>query len=148
MAERETTGRCLCGAIGFTAIGDPLTVALCHCESCRRQSGSVAVPFATFRKDGVRWRGIERSQYRSTPPVLRSFCPTCGSALAYEHDGSPGEIDLFMGAMDEPGRLSIRMQVHYGERVAWFDTADHKPRYRTSSSTGEPPMATQPAAVD
>ena len=95
------------------------------------RAGGVAAPFATFRKDAVRWSGDERARYRSSPPVRRSFCGRCGSALAYENDGSPEEIDLYLGVFDDPGRFPIRMHVHYGERVAWFDTVDHTPRFRT-----------------
>ena len=45
---------------------------------------------------------------------------------------------------DDPARFPARMHVHYGERIAWFDTIDHTPRYRTSSAAGEPPMAMGP----
>lgn len=147
MTEGRATGHCLCGAIGFEAEGVPLAVSLCHCESCRRHSGGVAVPFATFRKYAVRWQGADRQRYRSSPPVVRSFCGRCGSPLAYEHDAMADEIDLYLGVFDEPARFPVLQHVHYGERVAWFDAADHAPRFRASSTTGEQPIATGPAVT-
>ena len=104
MTARPVTGRCLCGATRFEAQGDPLSTNFCHCESCRRHGGGPAAAFVTFPKDTVRWSGAERAWYRSSPPVVRSFCGRCGSPLAYEHDNSADEVDLYLGAFDEPGR--------------------------------------------
>jgi hypothetical protein len=147
MTAQPATGHCLCGAVRFEAEGEPLSTSLCHCESCRRHSGGVAAPFATFRKGAVWWSGAERVRYRSSPPVVRSFCGRCGSPLAYEHDGSAEEIDLYLGVFDDPAHFPVRMHVHYGERVGWFDTTDRTPRYHASSASGEPPVV-GPAAAD
>ena len=144
MDEGTATGHCLCGAIGFEVEGEPLQVSLCHCESCRRDSGGVAAPFATFPKEAVRWHGAERQRYRSSPPVSRSFCGRCGSPLAYENDATSDEIDLYLGVFDDPARFPVRQHVHYGERVAWFDTVDRTPRFRAGSTAGEQPMAIGP----
>ena len=146
MTTGPVTGRCLCGAIRFEAHGDPLSTNFCHCESCRRHSGGPAAAFVTFHKEGVRWIGAESARYRSSPPVVRSFCGQCGSPLAYEHDNSADEVDLYLGAFDEPDRFPVRKHIHYGERVIWFDTVDNTPRYETNSSSGELPLTVEPVA--
>ena len=113
MTAPSATGRCLCGAIRFEVDGDPLSTNFCHCESCRRHGGGPAAAFVTFRKDAVRWSGAERARYRSSPPVVRTFCGRCGSPLAYEHDDSADEVDLYLGAFDDPGRFPPGKHVHY-----------------------------------
>ncbi len=34
------TGRCLCGAIQYSSGAEPMMMGHCHCEDCRRSSGS------------------------------------------------------------------------------------------------------------
>ena len=34
------TGKCLCGEVTYTADAPPVVVAQCHCEECRRLSGT------------------------------------------------------------------------------------------------------------
>mgnify|MGYP001828849422 CR=1 FL=1 len=74
MTDEEHPGGCLCGAIRFQAIGAPLWTAYCHCQSCRRATGSPVAAFAGFPADRfVVTRGAPRRR-QSSPGVVRSFC--------------------------------------------------------------------------
>lgn len=33
--QRVNKGRCLCGAITFSVVGEPIYNVICHCENCR-----------------------------------------------------------------------------------------------------------------
>jgi len=44
----ERTGRCLCGAISYTAKADAPRLSACHCDMCRRWCG-VAITAAEVR---------------------------------------------------------------------------------------------------
>ena len=94
----------------------------------------------TFHKEAVRWIGAECARYRSSPPVVRSFCGQCGSPLAYEHDNSADEVDLYLGAFNEPDRFPARKHIYYGERVVWFDTVVIYPALRDQFQFGELPL--------
>ena len=144
MPEQSATGHCLCGAVRFEVEAEPVSTNFCHCESCRRHTGGVAASFVTFPTDTVRWSGAEPMQYRSSPPVIRTFCGRCGSSLAYAHDNSPEEIDLYLGAFDDPGRFPPQMHIHCRERVAWFDTLDRAPRFEAGSTSARAPAAIEP----
>ena len=125
MTESRATGHCLCGAIGFEAEGVPLAVSLCHCESCRRHSGGVAVPFATFRKDAVRWQGADRQRYRSSPPVVRSFCGRCGSPLFYE--SAEGGAGILRQLVNDPAAIANVARCSIDLCHADPDTGDDHP---------------------
>jgi hypothetical protein len=144
MVTQLASGHCLCGAIRFKAHGEPLSTNFCHCESCRRHTGSVAASFVTFPKHAVDWSGGERARHRSSPSVSRSFCDSCGSPLTYEYDDFATQIDLYLGAFDDPARFPPQKHVHCRERISWFDTIDHARRYETGSSSGEAPVSIEP----
>ena len=50
-------GRCLCGAVRFTADGPPKWTGYCHCQSCRRHTGAPVSAYAGFEAAKVRFTG-------------------------------------------------------------------------------------------
>jgi hypothetical protein len=131
-------GRCLCRAVRFEVAGDPLDVAHCHCESCRRATSSPVTTFLVVRRADFRYVEGAPALYQSSPGVRRSFCGRCGSPLAYETDERPDDIDLYVCSLDDPGALAPRIHVHHGERLPWLEIRDQLPRYEGSPRDGEP----------
>jgi hypothetical protein len=41
-------GHCLCGAVRFSADGEPKWTGYCHCQSCRRHTGAPVSPYAGY----------------------------------------------------------------------------------------------------
>jgi hypothetical protein len=76
MAEvsKSTTGGCMCGAVRYEAVGEPITVGHCHCPSCRRHTGAPVVTVVIFEQDRVKFTKGDRKIYNSSPGVGRSFC--------------------------------------------------------------------------
>jgi hypothetical protein len=79
------TGSCCCGAVRIEARGDPVKVGLCHCTTCRKQSGSAVTANPIWRAEDVTIHGETRSWTDTT--VSRHFCPTCGSSLCGTSNG-------------------------------------------------------------
>jgi len=145
------TGGCLCGAVRYEAIGEPLEVGHCHCHSCRRQTGAPVVTFVMFEADKVRFTGRERSIYNSSPGVERAFCGQCGTPLTWEGDymGIMGEhviIEFYISTFDDPDAFVPDRHWYHEERIAWFDVADGLPRYRGEGIDGEEPYRHGPEA--
>ena len=124
-------GGCLCGKIRFRAHGGPRQVNHCHCEMCRRASGAPFVTWATFATRDVEWIGAKPSVRRSSDIAVRSFCPTCGSPLAWQADKSPDLVDLTAGTFDDPSNLRPREHIWAENRIRWVHLADDLPRYKT-----------------
>lgn len=131
-------GGCLCGAVRFRAAGEPRFVAHCHCRSCRRQTGSVIASFAGYPTTEVSWTKGRPLAYASSPGVTRGFCAKCGTPLAYESEKRPGDIDLFLGAFDEPEQLPATLHVWTEERVPWFHADESLPRYPRTPRDSKP----------
>ena len=60
--EASITGGCLCGSVRYEARGAPLTVAYCHCLSCRRHTGAPLVVWVAFESDRVHHPNGERAR--------------------------------------------------------------------------------------
>jgi len=133
-------GHCLCGAVRFETAAQPLWVAHCHCESCRRATSAAIATYAGFPAAQVAWSGQPRHIYRSSPGVERGFCPRCGSPMSFAGEKWPGEIHLFLASFEDPAALAPTAHVHVGEQLAWLKLADGLARYQTTSGEG-PPLA-------
>ena len=133
MAQEIHTGGCLCGAVRFEAAGAPEWVAHCHCKSCRRHSGAAFLTFAGYREAAVRWLKEKPSVYASSPGVRRSFCPHCGTPIAYGSEDHGDELHLTIGVFDDPGALTPTVHVWTGDKLAWLHIDDGLPQYKTTS---------------
>ena len=130
--DTDLTGGCLCGAVRYRVGEPPRWAAMCHCESCRRQSGAASVPFIGVARIALSFTGEAPKGFESSPGVTRSFCGRCGSPIAYATDERPDEIDLFAGTLDDPGRAPPAFHVHTAERVAWLTIDDGLPQHAHS----------------
>ncbi len=104
----------------------------CHCESCRRQTGSAVATFVLVPKAALRFTSGQPKEFASSPGVLRGFCDRCGSAICFRADRRPDVIDLFAGSLSDPTPLAPQLHVHAAEQLPWFEVLDGLPRYSGS----------------
>lgn len=108
---------CACGSIRIETRGQPVRVGLCHCTTCRKESGAPFTANAIFRAEDVTVHGDTASWKAST--VERHFCPCCGSPLFGASDGT-GEIAIGLGAFDiAPTDLAPTYELWVGRREKW-----------------------------
>lgn len=112
-------GGCLCGTVRYRIAGTPLVTSRCHCRSCRLASGAAAVAWIVLRRADVAFTAGQPLRRRSSPPVVRSFCAICGTALAYEHDDDPGAIELTAATLDDPARFAPAREIWLEHRLPW-----------------------------
>lgn len=128
-AAGVTTGRCLCGDVQYAFTGAPDRQFHCHCESCRRHVASPVATFVCVLRDAFRFTKGAPQYYTSSPGVRRSFCPRCGTPIAYEANRIPNEVHLYHGTLDNPGAIQPTAHVHSVEQLPWFEVQDDLPRY-------------------
>ncbi len=128
MSCSNLSGHCYCGAVKFEASGEPIWVGHCHCESCRRASGSVMTSFATYLLDKVVFTGAMPTRFPTDDGVVRSFCGQCGSPVAYESTEKENQIDLHLGLFDDLEQIKPRNHTFYAEKVSWLQADDHLPK--------------------
>ncbi|MGE0575122.1 MAG: GFA family protein [Reyranella sp.] len=106
----ELGGGCVCGAVRFTATGEPLRVTICHCTWCQRRTGTAFGTEVVFNADQVTMAG-KVSRYRHVSDLSGrwldvEFCPRCGTNLGFTLQAAPGLRTLPAGAFDEPRSIS------------------------------------------
>ena len=118
------TGGCSCGAVRYEARGDCSNSMLCHCRSCRKAAGAPVVAWATFALSGFRFTEGTPAEFRSSPPVVRTFCDTCGTPLTYRHEDYGDAIDITTCSLDEPERFPPTHHSWLSHDVPWVRFGD------------------------
>ena len=129
----EQRGHCLCGATGFSFTGPVNWAGHCHCESCRRQTGSAYTTYIGVPRDAVRFTGKPPAIFTSSPGVERLFCGHCGTPIAFRSNRFPDEIHLFAATLEEPDSVSPEFHVFWRERLSWTVCDDELPKHAGSS---------------
>ncbi|MFN3548715.1 MAG: GFA family protein [Mesorhizobium sp.] len=104
-------GGCLCGDVRFVASGRPYRVGICHCLDCRKHHGALFHASAIFPQGAVAIEGETRDY------AGRHFCPRCGSSV---FGRSGDEIEVSLGALDEPDRFRPTYELWTIRREAWL----------------------------
>ncbi|MBF9035537.1 GFA family protein [Rhodobacterales bacterium HKCCE2091] len=100
----------------------------CHCESCRRNCAAAFTTFFGVRDDAWEWTGAAPAEYRHSEHATRSFCPTCGTPMAYRSTQQPGEMHFYAAGLEDHSAFEPEQHFHWSEHVPWVDLSDHLPR--------------------
>lgn len=116
-------GGCLCGQVRYGFTGDPLLVAVCHCQNCQKQSGApfslvVAVTDDAFTRTGQTKVFDDHGDSGGT--VHRHFCPDCGSPIISLADALPGLTLIKAGTLDAPGAWTPTFEVYCDRAMPWL----------------------------
>jgi hypothetical protein len=112
-------GGCLCAAVRYRASGAALATSNCHCRTCRRASGAPSVAWVVLRADDFAFVSGKPITFRSSPPVIRTFCGECGTPLTYKHDDSPGTIDVTTATLDRPELFPPTREIWLDHKISW-----------------------------
>jgi len=126
--------RCLCGATRakFDA-HQILWSALCHCESCRRAAGAPVVGWFGVANGAWSWAGAPPSEFESSPGVVRRFCTTCGSPVAFSSERWPGETHFPAASLENPEDFDAQLHCWTQDQMDWLKIEDALPNYAQSA---------------
>lgn len=123
------TGGCLCGAVRFQAEA-PDTASICHCEKCRRWTGSALIE-VSVPNDKLTWQGSQHiATRRSSDWAVRGWCSQCGTGLYFKHtrqDDWFGTTELPIGIFDDPSGITVTHEIYIDEKPDSYGfTGDHR----------------------
>lgn len=130
------TATCLCGASRLT-LGQPLEAAgICHCEDCRKCTGSafnISVPFGVSEEFFV--QGPTHSYTKSVDggqELSRHFCSKCGSPLFTSSPKHPDRVFVKAGVLDDPSIVKPAYECWTQSSVPWSNIDVGLPRFLKS----------------
>jgi hypothetical protein len=121
MSTTTLSGSCLCGAVTYTVTGEERRFFHCHCQRCRKASGTGHAS-NLFVKGELRWNSGEDqvTTYRlpDAEHFSNTFCRTCGSRVPRFVE-SFGVAFIPAGSLDDEPELQPQARVFVGSRAAW-----------------------------
>ena len=135
----KIVGGCLCGAVRYTSEAEPVLTAVCHCNHCQKQGGSafsviIALPKRSLRVEG--YLEVYQDTGESGLPVVRKFCPRCGSPIMSEVAVTPELEWLKAGTLDDPSWFEPQMHIWCDHTQPWVSIDGSLPAYERN-----PPLA-------
>ena len=133
-------GGCLCGAIRYRIeSASRLKGGHCHCASCRRASGALAVAWFTVPLGRLHFDRGRPALYRSSSDVERRFCAACGTPITYRSLKESNTIDITVGSLDQPDMIRLTRHVWTSHRVPGVTLDPELPAHPTTSASGVEP---------
>lgn len=116
------TGGCLCGAVRYSCSAEPMMAGHCHCEDCRRSSGSGHCSHLVVPDNSVRLTGNMSVYDRPADSgnlISRFFCPTCGAPVCSRNSANPGMTFLRASSLDDLEVFKPQMHVYASRAASW-----------------------------
>ncbi|HKJ15767.1 MAG TPA: GFA family protein [Xanthomonadales bacterium] len=122
MPQQVLTGSCLCGALSYKLIGEPIRFFHCHCSRCRKSSGTGHASNVFVKGESIEWTGdtsqISTFMLPEAKRFSRTFCNTCGGPL-------PREVPEFevvfipAGTLDVEPNIKPQARIFQDSKTSW-----------------------------
>jgi hypothetical protein len=128
-------GGCLCGAVRYRTAAEPVLVGICHCRDCQKFTGSafgfiVGLPRAALAISGAVKRFTKPAD--SGRPIVRQFCPECGSSIAEESAARPDLLIINGGTLDDPNSVTPATEIYCDRALSWVHLGGDMRRFPRS----------------
>ncbi len=132
MAQITLRGGCLCGAVRYEITGEATRFYHCHCQRCRRATGTGHASNVIVTPENVRWTAGEEWLGRYKVPEAKRFatcfCKNCGSPLPrIAPDMSRAVIPA--GSLDGDPGIRPMARIFWDSRAQWLCGGDDIPVY-------------------
>src|SRR6476660_9312391 len=129
--SKSIRGSCLCGGVRFEVDPPFIQASHCHCERCRKHSGTAVCTQARVLSEQFRLlQGKELIKvYGKGEGAVKAFCSNCGSSL-FGGDWPDGpQVSIRMGAFDVDPGIGAQFHTFVADRGRCDTVADDLPQY-------------------
>jgi hypothetical protein len=116
-------GGCSCGSVRFELNGNPAWVLACHCNECKKRTGSAYGISVMVENGAVKEFTSETKTFRrkgdSGNDVSYDFCPNCATTLRWFVEHVPGRQSFAGGAFDDFEALAPIAEIYTDAAAPW-----------------------------
>jgi hypothetical protein len=127
-------GGCLCGGVKFEIDRAAGPFELCHCNRCRKVSGSAFLATVGVRRTEFRLtcgrelvKAYEAPLLGSPPAYRVCFCSVCGSCVP-DPEADSEWLEIPAGLLDDDPHLRPDKHIFVELKADWFQIADQLPQ--------------------
>ena len=132
MTSPTFRGSCLCGAVQYEISGEPTKFYHCHCQRCRKATGTGHASNLLVKPGSIKWlKGEELIKGYKVPEAIRftnRFCSVCGGRVPRYAK----EIDTIVipaGSLDGDPTIRPQARIFWDSRADWSCSDDGLPTY-------------------
>ena len=127
-------GGCLCGGVRFEAVAAVGPFELCHCNRCRKSTGSAFAAYVGVLREDFRLlqgeeliRPYEMPLLSKPPPYRKCFCARCGSPVP-DPESQSRWIEVAAGTLDDDPGIRPERHILVELKSPWFSICDELPQ--------------------
>ena len=133
--NKTIRGGCLCGQVRFEVQPPFLRAGHCHCQRCRKHSGTAVCTQARVPREQFSLK--QGSQlirvYGQGEGAVKAFCLCCGSSLFGGDWPMGAEVSIRMGSLDDDPGIRPQFHTFVSDRAPWDEITDELPQYAERS---------------
>lgn len=129
--NNDLLGSCLCGKIHYTIHGGLGPLVYCHCQRCRKASGSPFVSSTEVMRSNFEITAGQSfvKEFSNPGMVNRFFCNNCGSQLYSQRDATPDLMRVRLGTLDSKIDQKVSFHIFTASKAEWHDILDDAPQF-------------------
>jgi len=107
--------------VKYATSSDFEMVGNCHCNTCKKITGSAFEAFAVITQESFTLMAGEDAlvEYKISPKVKKHFCGTCGTPIFNQHRLAPGKLIVHVGTLDEPTDVTPTLNLYCESMLPW-----------------------------
>jgi len=130
MEVTKLTGSCLCGRVRFSISAELEHFYFCHCEQCRKITGSAFAANILAKPAPIDWltgaQKVRRFDYPGSRSFTKVFCSDCGSGLPFLNE-SGNTLFIPAGSLDQTPSISPEKNIFWADKAEWYEQGVSSP---------------------
>ena len=125
------SGCCLCGAVQYSVTTEVENFYFCHCEQCRKITGSAFAANILTKPVNVNWisgsENVKRFDYSGLRTFTKVFCSNCGSGLPFLNEKRSALV-IPAGSLDHEPDIKPANNIFWDDKAQWYEDGITAPK--------------------